>query len=269
MTNNKIETFSLLIDTISTLCEVQAIGKCGGKELPVSNESDVDIFVFCSEIPGADKRKAKINEIVHEISNAEINAFEGELWGAGDFIYVGDMEICVMYFTMEKTTSYIEAILNCEHLDRVNNFYPTGRCATIKSIYILLDRCGFLTSMKEKLSVYPIELAEKMVRHHLSRLNNTENLERAVSRNDVLFYHFALDISIDHFLQALFALNHCFFPSRKRNIEHIAKFDKLPKGCADRLLKAVELGGYPDTIKQSYDLWIDLCKDLSDIAKLQ
>lgn len=269
MINKNLETFSLLIDTISTLSEVQAIGKCGGKELPVSNESDVDIFVFCNEIPGADKRKAKINEIMHGISNAEINAFEGELWGIGDFIYIDDMEICVMYFTIVKTISYIEAILNCEHLDKVNNhFYPTGRCASIKNIHILFDRCGFLASMKEKLSVYPVELKEKMIKRHLSRLNNNEDLERAVSRNDVLFYHFALDISIDHFLQVLFALNHCFFPSRKRTIEHIVKFDKLPKDCADRLLKVVELGGYPDTIKRSYDLWTGLCRDLTDIVNL-
>lgn len=269
MINKNLETFSLLINTISTLSEVQAIGKCGGKELPVSNESDVDIFVFCSEIPGTDKRKAKINEIAKEISNAEINAFEGELWGIGDFIYIGDMEICVMYFTIAKTISYIEAILNCEHLDKVNNyFYPTGRCATIKNIHILLDRYGFLASMKEKLSVYPVQLAKKMLKHHISQLNNTEDLERAVSRNDVLFYHFALDISIDHFLQALFALNNCFFPSRKRTTEYIVKFNKTPKDCSDRLLKVIESGGQPDTMKQSYNLWTGLSKDLTDIANL-
>lgn len=268
MVYKKSENFFLIIDAISTLDEVQAVGKCGGKELPVSNGSDVDVFVFCDAIPEAGKRKAKMDEIAHVITKTQINAFEGELWGVGDFIYVGDMEICIMYFTIAKTVSYIEAVLNGEHLDKVNNyFYPTGRCATIKNIYILFDRRGFLASMKEKLSVYPAGLAEKMIKRHLSRLENTEDLERAVAREDALFYHFALDISIDHFLQALFALNRSFFPSRKRTTEHMAAFGRLPEDCAGRLLKVVELGGYRDTIRQSYDLWTGLCRDLSDIVR--
>jgi hypothetical protein len=269
MKDNNLETFNMLINKISTLNEVESIGKCGGKEFPASNESDIDIFVFCTAIPEVDKRESKIKEIEYGINNVNINAFEGELWGNGDFINVGDMEVCVMYFTIAKTKSYIESILNCEHLDRVHNyFYPTGRCATIKNMHILYEKNGFIVSMKERLSIYPAILAKKMIERHLPRLNDTEDLERAVFRKDVLFYHFALDISIDHFLQILFALNNCFFPSRKRTIEHIVKFDKAPKDCIDKLLKAVELGGCPDTIKQSFDIFVGLSNELADLINI-
>lgn len=272
---NKIQksaenTFYMLIDKISALEGVESIGKCGGKEFPESNESDVDLFVFCNKIPDADKRKARIDQITYGINNVSIGVFEGGIWGTGDCIYVGDIEVWFMYFTIDKTKAYIEAILNCEYLDKVDNyFYPTGRCATIKNMHILLDKNGFLALMKEKLSVYPVDLSANMVKHHLTQLNDTEDMERAVFRKDVLFYHFALDISIDHFLQVLFALNHCFFPSRKRSIEYISKFDKVPKDCIDRLLKIVESGGRADTIEQSYELYTGLCNDLSDIVNRQ
>jgi len=45
------EYFYSLINTISTIDEVLSIGKSGGEKLPIENESDIDIFVFCSQVP--------------------------------------------------------------------------------------------------------------------------------------------------------------------------------------------------------------------------
>ncbi len=46
-------------------------------------------------------------------------------------------------------------------------------------------------------------------------------ITRVVLRKEVLFYHQVLENSLDHLLQALYALNHMYFPRRKRIEEYI------------------------------------------------
>jgi len=98
-------------------------------------------------------------------------------------------------------------------------------------------------------------------------LGDREDLERAVVRKDVLFYHFALDLALDHYLQALFAVNRTYFPSRKRSLSFIDKFIVKPHGCNERLLEIIRLGGYPDGINESYNLFSDMVNELKDLYK--
>ena len=267
MGRSTIEIFTMLIDSIGRMSEVQSIGKSGGRELPTANESDIDIFVFCTELPSADKRQAQIAGLDDSIVDLKLSTVEGKPWGMCDFVQINGVEICLMYFTIAKMHAEIESILNGERLEKEDNyFYPTGRCATFLSMHILLDKHNFITAMKEKVSVFPDELAKKLIAHHMHRINDVEDFERAVSRKDVLFYHFALDNAIDHYLQVLFARNKCFFPSRKRTILHIDGFQAKPIHCAQRLIHVIELGGRADTLTQSYDSWSCLCKDLAIIV---
>jgi len=131
----------------------------------------------------------------------------------------------------------------------------------------LLTLGSFLNSLKEKLSKYPNKLAEILIKYHFNKLEDTEDLERAVMRKDVLFYHFAMDLAIDCFLQALFALNKTYFPSRKRTLDFIKNFNIKPERCEERLLEVVKLGSYPEGISQSYELWSDTVDELKRIYK--
>jgi len=90
------------------------------------------------------------------------------------------------------------------------------------------------------------------VRFHTEALCDTEDMERAAARGDVLFYHFALDIALDHFLQALFALNREYFPSRKRSIKYISGFEIKPLGCEQTLLDIAALGGSTEGARESH-----------------
>lgn len=69
--------------------------------------------------------------------------------------------------------------------------------------------------------------------------------------NEVLFYHQVVEEFLDHFLQALYAKNGSYFPSRKRTEEAILKFTKKPANCYKRLLDVVRLGSNADTIEAS------------------
>lgn len=61
------ESFSLLIKAVSTIETVMSIGKSGGKELPESNESDVDIFIFCNSIPSKETRQTISGHNLYEL----------------------------------------------------------------------------------------------------------------------------------------------------------------------------------------------------------
>jgi len=257
--------FYQLINEISNMKGVHSIGKTGTKELPQSNESDIDIFIFCDEIPDVNLRKTIYKDIKNNLK-IFTNDIESKHWGIMDFIYINDIEICLMYFNSNKVMAETDNILIGDRLEKEDNyFYPIGRCATLKNIYVLYDKEDFLKNIRDKLKTFPKELYDKKVKYHKNRLNDKEDFERAVSRGDVLFYHFVLDIAIDHYLQLLFTLNQCYFPSRKKSIEFIDGFKVKPNDTVNKILKVVDLGGNKDTIKESYAIWKKLCKDIEDL----
>ncbi|MCL2773459.1 MAG: DUF4037 domain-containing protein [Oscillospiraceae bacterium] len=259
------ESYPLIINSVSEINEVVAIGKSGRSKLPEHGESDIDIYVFCSRIPEIKSRKAAIDRLGNVISSANYSERGGRFWGTIDFLFVDNTDICLMYFTTAEMDKEIELVLNGTHLDREEeSFYPTGRCATMLSICELNDKSGYIARMKEHLSVYPQELSIRLFNHHMR--HDGEDFDRAVSRSDVLFYHAVVENAIDHFLQALFALNKCFFPSRKRTIGFINGFDIKPLNCANRLLQTIELGAKPETLSDSYAVWYSLYKELFDLG---
>lgn len=264
------EILNALISSISAMEEVQSIGISGGiTPLPEAGEGDIDVFIYCDEIPVFKKRQNAIKQLSSLLEETKINVFEKGHWGTGDFALINGVETWLMYFTMDETLNDIESILNGNYPDRLDNYYyPVGRCSMLKDINVLYDKNGFLHSLKKRLSEYPVELSKILVQHHLEGLEDREDLERAAARKDVLFYHFAMDLAIDHFLQALFAVNKTYFPSRKRTLNYIEKFHIKPERSNERLLEIVRLGGCPESIDQSFALWGSMVNELKKIIKM-
>lgn len=271
MTLGTEEIVNLLIDSISTMSEVQSIGISGSKTpLPKAGEGDIDIFIYCDMMPGFENRQDIINQLGDLLEEGKINVFEEGHWGIGDFVLINGVETWLMYFTVNETSNEVEAILNGDYPDKMDNYYyPVGRCAMLKNISILYDKNVFLYSLKKRLSKYPEGLAKILIQYHLNELDDVEDLERAVIRKDTLFYHFALDIAIDHFLQALFAINKSFFPSRKRTLDLIKNFNIKPERSNERLLEIVRLGGCSESINQSYVIWSNMVNELKKMCKNQ
>lgn len=265
------EILDELINKISEINEVQAIGISGGKTpLPNAGEGDIDIFIYCDIIPTIEKRQEILAKLETKIQESKTNIFEGGHWGTGDFTLINKVETWLMYFTISETMANVESILNGEYPDKLDNYYyPIGRCAMLRNISILYDKNNFLHTLKQRLFEYPDKLSEILAKYHLDELEDTEDLERAVIRNDVLFYHFAMDIAVDHFLQALFAINKTYFPSRKRSIDFIKNFNIKPAQCGESLLEIIRLGSYPEGIKQSFTLWNNMINELKKIVSIQ
>ena len=259
--------FSEIIDRLKALPQVRAIGRTGGRPLPQSPaDGDVDVFLYCEgEVPLLEVRAAALAGI-GGLESCRTQVFSGGNWGVGDLVIVGGVEVWLMYYTTQQALDEVETILAGKRPGREGNFYPIGRCAMLAGITVLFDANDFLEELKSKLSVYPQELRWKLTAHHIGALDDLEDFERAVARGDVMFYHFAQEGVLDHWLQALFALNGVYFPSRKRSLEHIAGFSLQPERCAERLMEVLRLSAMPETLSQAFALWLDMVRDLKALA---
>lgn len=261
------EKISNLLNEVSNMEEIKAIGQTGDiNAIPKPGESDIDIFVFGDNIPDKECRKLVYDRVNSLYEEVRINVCEGGVWGTGDVFIIDGVETMLMYFTIDETMNYVNEVLVGKHLDSVKGFYPVGRCSTLIKINILYDEIGMLSSLKEKLSVYPNELRKSQVCFHLDMTNDEEDFGRALMRKDVLFYHQVLEVAIDHYLQALYAANNTFFPSRKRTQKYMEAFKYIPQNCYERMLNVVRLGSEAEGIEKSYYEWCKLVNDLKDIC---
>jgi hypothetical protein len=261
---NTLETaFHNLLQSIQTIPAVCAIGKTGGAALPKDGCSDIDLFVFCETIPSLREREQSLATLHESVTVVEFDAREHPHWGLVDSMLIGEQEIYLMFFTKRVFAESVASILCGERTEREENyFYPTGRCASVLGMHSFYDPKGFLYGLQQQCMVYPDELRDALLAAHLPKINDHEDFQRAILRNDVLFYHATLDLALDHFLQALFALNRVYFPSRKRSLELIRDFTVMPEDCESRILRVIELGVNVEMLAESYRLWQALCRDI-------
>ncbi len=266
------QTLTLALDklaqTLATLPGVQAIGLAGGtRPLPEPGSGDLDLYLYCSHIPPPEERRAILSTLGGLAEKIQINQLTGGHWGVGDSFELDRVETWLMYFTVQETWEELAEILSGKYLGRLDHYYyPIGRCALLRDMGPLYDPDGLLAAFKARIAEYPPKLVQANLTYHLDKLADTEDLDRAARRGDVFFYHFALDLAIDHFLLALFALNRVYFPSRKRSLEYIAQFNAKPVDCELRLLKTLELGARAATLAHSRACWDLLVYELRVLA---
>ncbi len=232
------ETFDKLIKQLSHIKSVKVIGISGKLEpFPKPEKGDFDIFIYCDGIPSERVRYNSIKELGDSIRDVKSSIFCSDEWGISDYCTIKGIDTWMMYFNKNDVEKNAQEILSGKYLGKVDNYYyPIGRLAMFKNLTALYDSDGFIEQLKSTLETYPKILKDKIISHNMNALDDVEDLERAVYGKDVLFYHFALDLAIDHFLMVLFALNETYFPSRKRSLRYIEKFEKKPSQCSERLL---------------------------------
>lgn len=235
---------------------ITAAGLCQTpSELGGEAGSDVDMFVYCSKIPREEERRALMSHIAEDY----VTGMRPTRWGICDLMHIQGEEVWLMYVTERETLAEARAILAGDMPERHDNYYyPVGRLATFKNLLVLFDKTGFIEGLKRSVSVYPESLARLLTRVHAQALSDTEDLERSAERGDALYYHFALDLALDHFLQALFALNREYFPSRKRSLKYVAKFEIKPECCEEMLVEILRLGGSSESTGASYAMMKEL-----------
>lgn len=238
--------------------------------MPSDGFSDIDLFLFCDSLPAKAERAAVYGSFPAGLSAPGYGEREDPHWGLADSLVLEKQETYLMFFTENTFSSSIDSILSGERTQREDNyFYPTGRCAAILGMYTFYDPDGLIRGLKVKCASYPDALRIALLESHLPKIDDEEDFQRAVLRRDALFYHATIDLALDHFLQALFALNRAYFPSRKRSLEFIRGFSVKPEECEARLLNAVRLGAKAETLSDSYRIWKELCADLFRLASCE
>lgn len=184
----------------------------------------------------------------------------------GDILDADGVDVMPMYFEKGATDSFVSEVRAGRRAARENDFYPIGRLATLATMHVYFDKDGWLSDLRETLSAYPDSLRNAMLRAHASAAWDEEDFESAARRKDVFFFHNVLDGAMDHFLQALFALNRAYFPSRKRSDEHMERFPVKPPDCAARMRAVIALGAHEETIAEASVRWHALCRELEALA---
>ena len=241
-----------LVSELSQCDKVKGIGQTGdiNAEL-IPGQSDIDMFVLCTTVPTENDRKQIYLKYSKEYTECLINVCNGGIWGYGDILIIDGIDVMFMFFTIEEMNHYLDEVIHGKHLDKEGGFYPTGRLSSIENINILYESNAVWTTMKEKAKEYPLDLFGKLFNYHIARVLDEEDLGRVMLRKEVMFYHQVLENSIDHLLQALFALNCTYFPSRKRSEQYINKFENKPDDCYDRLLQIIVNSASSKTIEES------------------
>lgn len=258
-----------LVKILSECDKVKGIGQTGDINLKlIPGFSDIDLFVLCSVVPDDKERRELYSKVMPEAVESIMNVCSGGIWGYGDIFNINGIEVMPMYFTIEEMDKYISETLQGKHVGNEGRFYPTGRLASVDKINILYEEKSVWTDLKGKVRQYPRDLFYGLYKFHIERVIDDEDLGRAVLRKDVLFYHQVLESALDHLLQALFALNGTYFPSRKRNGEYIDSFIYKPEFLCDRLMDIIKKAALSETIGESVKELRNITVELLHIGEI-
>ena len=255
-----------LVEEISNCDEILGIGQTGDMNAPlIAGKSDIDLFIICKNVPDSDRRLSLYKSLDGLYDKLEMEVCSGGVWGYGDIFYMNGIDVMPMYFSVTNMQEYIDEILAGKHLEKEGSFYPIGRLASIETINVLWEKNHAWTNIVNKVRTYPQDLFDKWYSSEVWRIVDEEDLGRAKLRHEVLFYHQVVEEFLDHFLQALYAKNRRYFPSRKRTESAIAAFELKPQNCYERLLKIVNLGSNENTIDDSVEELRKLCEELKEL----
>ncbi|SEW46723.1 DUF4037 domain-containing protein, partial [[Clostridium] fimetarium] len=263
---NTFEFKDKLVLEISKCNKVKAIGQTGDmKEILVPGFSDIDLFVLCDKIPTKEERLKIYKTLKDNYSTLTMEVCNGGFWGYGDILISDDIEVMPMYFEIDEMEKYIDDTLKGYNIQKEGRFYPTGRLASVETINVLYEDDMTWTRLIRKVKQYPAPLFNKLYTYHISHVLNEEDLGRVLLRKDIVFYHQVLEEAIDQLLQALYAANYKYFPSRKRTKLYIDSMPKKPQDFYNRLLKIIESGSISKKIEESV---MDLRNVTTDLKKL-
>lgn len=251
---NVLDVKNALVNELSKNEKIKGIGQTGNlNAVLVPGNSDIDMFVLCTMIPTEEERINTYSKYSDAYSECLMNVCNGGVWGYGDILIIDGIDVMFMYFTIEEMEQYLDAALQGKHLERDGGFYPTGRLSSVEYINILYENSNEWTSLKEKVKEHPVDLFEKLFDCHSSRILDEEDLGRVCLRKEVMFYHSVLENALDHLLQALFAINFTYFPSRKRTELYISEFENKPDACYERLMQILTNSISEKTIEKSVE----------------
>ncbi|BBF41938.1 hypothetical protein lbkm_0618 [Lachnospiraceae bacterium KM106-2] len=256
-----------LVTILASCDKMKGIGQTGSLDARlVPGKSDIDLFVLCSEIPTQEERQACYAMLQSADFTVQMELCNGGQWGYGDVIVTEGIAIMPMYFTITEMQEYLEEVLECKHLEKDGRFYPVGRLASVSTINVLYEENDTWTILKNMVNRKSRSFFQTWFENEMRQALDEEDLGRAELRKEVLFFHQVLENALDHLLQALYAMNECYFPSRKRTKLAIDTFDIKPDQCYKRLMKMILNGASEDTMDKAIEDLHNMTQEIYDLA---
>lgn len=246
---------------LAGLPEIDAIGVSSAPIPSKPQDGDIDLFVYCDQVPDRTAR-ARVYPAGGEICDRTIGVFRDEHWGDADFFTLNGIETWVMYFDESRVQEEFERMIAGERTSRERGFYPSGRLAMFRNMTILYEKKPILSGYKQRLRSYPVAFGNVVMRECRATMADEEDLLRAVTRGDVLFFHAAMDEALDALMQYAFALNEVLFPSRKRNLVIADGFARQPHDFVERIERIIVLGSRAETLSASFEEFRTVKADL-------
>src|SRR5512144_1229812 len=121
--SSEIETtVSTLVHALARNNSIRAVGMSGGeRSFPEPGAGDIDLFVYCTEIPAEAERKDMLTSLPEGVEQVEIGKLESEHWGQGDCFFMAGIETWLLYFTVAEVRAELEAILSGNYLGRLDS----------------------------------------------------------------------------------------------------------------------------------------------------
>jgi hypothetical protein len=238
-------------DSPSSDCGI-ALGGAHAKRV-ADAESDLDLYIFCSQILPGEQRK----QLCMHFDGVESVTGWGDdtpfVQGGTDFYYRGLKVECWM-----RNTSYVSDIIaECQAgLVRhdlvtwtVMGFYNYCTLSDLHNMVLVDDPDGLLTRWKMQIGRYPPKLRETILSTYLAKAKfwpHNFHYHTAVERCDTLYVAGIVQQVVHNLIQVIFALNRVYFPGEKKLAGAIEHLPIKPDRLAERL-QALVMPGVPGT----------------------
>ena len=218
--------FDDLCNEFSKLNQVQAIalgGSRAGKSYDI--KSDYDLYLYVTEIPTEEERKAIIEKYCSYIELG--NSF----WELEDDCTLKDgIDIDILYRKLEDFDKDLYSVVfDCNS----HNGYTTCMWHNLLNCKILYDKEGQLGALKQKYNVsYPEQLKNNIIDRNLKLLSGylpsyQGQITKALGRNDRVSVNHRVTAFMESYFDIIFALNLLTHPGEKREVEYAVKNAKL------------------------------------------
>lgn len=235
------ELFNKIINEYEKFDCVEAIAIGGSSAAKTSDSiSDIDIYVFTTgSIPLEAREK-----IVKNISSKYEAG--GEYFGSGDEYFVDELN--VQFDVMFWDKNWFESVVDNVWIKNYpSNGYTTCFLYTLKNFQVQFDRCGWLTSLKEKINTpYPENLRNNIIERNLKLIKDKpfasyyEQIKKAVERKDIVSINHRISAFLASYFDIIFAKNELLHPGEKRLVKYAKQNCKiLPEKFEENIEKVL------------------------------
>ena len=270
----RMDVARLVACPFEPLTEVLGACACGSVSLGLADEeSDVDIACIVSSV--APKREERMR-IYAQLSDPD-EEFDVDALGPNTFdcLQVRGLQVELMFYLREELEQRLAGAMEGASVDRQGSFalfsrFPYTILSDIHYGRILFERDGVVSGLKNQIT-YPESLRRRILQQ--GRFWRDPHLlyehERACRRGDLVYALQCQSKIVDHFVQAVFALNRTYCPGDKWTLHFLDQFKYVPDGFQERFREFVAGENEVPGLVRKNELAHKLFNDLREMVKAE